>query len=394
MLVLAGLFLAWLLLDNDGATDGATDGDPPIARIERPAEPVEGRGLQRSVVYHSPQTPGYTAWTGLWFMPEGDLMTAFSQVTGPIPTPPDRDWAKYDLTSIYLRSSDGGRSWREFRADSVAGPPQAFSGQASIGLSDGALLRRVNGEDLVGFDDGPRTAYIQRLDPGANEWGEPVILLDPEQFTYNVSRIQELSDGRLIATGNFWEIPAGERSPDAQIPVEDQGWLLHVSEDGGRSWRDALTIPPKNLVQPNEWDVAELPGGDLLAMMRTRDPANPAEQVRRQAVLERDGDDWVMGEPQETPFPHSGHPELLATREGVILHIATSGMHYTPDAGETWKRVAFPASPDPYRSNYYPLAVQGDDGEIYVVSHSGADDDYGERDQSVVLDRFRLTPRR
>ena len=29
------------------------------------------------LVYHSPQTPGYTCWTGCWLMPDGTLMTSF-----------------------------------------------------------------------------------------------------------------------------------------------------------------------------------------------------------------------------------------------------------------------------------------------------------------------------
>ena len=35
-------------------------------------------------IYHSPQTPGYTCWAGAWTMPDGSLMTCFTQATGPI----------------------------------------------------------------------------------------------------------------------------------------------------------------------------------------------------------------------------------------------------------------------------------------------------------------------
>lgn len=37
---------------------------------------------QRQTIYHSPQTPGYTCWSGAWIMPDGDLMTCFTQATG------------------------------------------------------------------------------------------------------------------------------------------------------------------------------------------------------------------------------------------------------------------------------------------------------------------------
>ena len=35
-------------------------------------------------IYHSPQTPGYTAWTTFWRTPAGELRLAFQQVTGPV----------------------------------------------------------------------------------------------------------------------------------------------------------------------------------------------------------------------------------------------------------------------------------------------------------------------
>ena len=43
-----------------------------------------------------------------------------------------------------------------------------------------------------------------------------------------------------------------------------------------------------------------------------------------------------------------------------------------------------------YRSRYYPRSLQTDDGTIYVFGHNGADNRYGEFDQSVDMDTFRL----
>jgi hypothetical protein len=155
-------------------------------------------------------------------------------------------------------------------------------------------------------------------------------------------------------------------------------------------------------VPPNEWDVAELANGDLLAMMRTyrTDRAgNPirAEQVRRQARLRKEGDAWVMEKPAATPFEHSGHPELLATREGVVLYIATNGtpgsvhgLYYTADGGTRWRRLRMPGGRR-YRSGYYPISLQDRYGRVFVFSHQGGDDAYrpGLR-QSVIIDTFCL----
>lgn len=38
--------------------------------------------VTESVIYHSSQTPGYTAWVGLWSMPGGEIMTNFVEAKG------------------------------------------------------------------------------------------------------------------------------------------------------------------------------------------------------------------------------------------------------------------------------------------------------------------------
>ncbi|MFV2068508.1 MAG: hypothetical protein ACC645_16180, partial [Pirellulales bacterium] len=53
------------------------------------AEAADGAGFKavdhaRKAIYHSPQSPGYTCWTGAWLMPAGDIMVSFTQATGPV----------------------------------------------------------------------------------------------------------------------------------------------------------------------------------------------------------------------------------------------------------------------------------------------------------------------
>ena len=45
---------------------------------------VTVREHSRRTIYHSPQTPGYTCWAGIWTMPDASVMIAFTQVTGPL----------------------------------------------------------------------------------------------------------------------------------------------------------------------------------------------------------------------------------------------------------------------------------------------------------------------
>ena len=84
---------------------------------------------QRRTIYHSPQSPGFTCWTGIWSMPDQSLMLAFTQATGPLKgrakAPPavrqrlswppvgreNYDMTGLDLSNVYLRSTDHGKTW-------------------------------------------------------------------------------------------------------------------------------------------------------------------------------------------------------------------------------------------------------------------------------------------
>jgi hypothetical protein len=358
----------------------------PGTSAAHPARMFHAVDLHRRTIYRSPQRPGYTAWLGAWVMPDDSLMTAFVQATG---TNGGRaDFWGLHLAVKYLRSTDGGRTWRGFRTDpfSAAGP-YGYTPQATIALRDGTLVRRVNGDDLRHDPSIPHTAYLQRLPPGAKRWGRPQVLMDPERFTYQISRLRYLRDGRLIATGNYWKVRA-ETSPQERGGAPST-FLLMVSPDDGRTWRSAMTIPGDVGYLPgDEWDTAELPNGDLVAVVRTLDSPSTQTPVRKQALLVKHGAGWVVTNVRKAPFPHSGHPELLATSEGPILHIATTGIHYTND-GISWRRLRF-VPQFAYTSNYYPRSVQTSDGVIHVFSHVGGDDPYGQVDQSITMDTFRL----
>ena len=375
------------------------DGPPPLP----PA--VHATAVERATIYHSPQTPGYTAWVGAWQMPDDSLMTGFVQATGPLDaaqrerTPanvlrtfgappegdPQRDFWGLALTSRFLRSTDGGKRWRPFRSDAFeAIGPYGYTSQATMALKDGTILRRVNGDDLRQVPSIPHTAFLQRLAPGAKRWSEPQVLLDPGRRTYQLSRIRYLRDGRLIATGNVWDVPATTTPRERAKTVST--YLLMLSDDGGKTWRNGLRIPREVGPLPgNEWDTGELPSGDLAAVMRTQEGG---EQVRKQGLLEKDGDGFVLTNVRRAPMPHSGHPELLATRQGPVLDIATTGVSYTRD-GLRWQPLRFPSGRS-YRSNYYPRSLQTPDGTVHVFGHKGFDNPYGAVDQSISMDTFRL----
>ncbi|MDP2712953.1 MAG: sialidase family protein [Solirubrobacteraceae bacterium] len=406
------------------ATEPGTDRHWVSGQHCRPAEhPDTGRALGK-----------YTAWSGAWLGDDGTTIAhSFMQVTGPTAPYPKRcdgdsvagpvsqaeSFARATSTQIIRSTRDGGRRWRTVHAGAVIGThPIPFTPQATIalrahpdsGVRQGTLLRRGNGADLqdvAAYRGRPSTAFLQRLAPGATRWvdvptpyGQGVVL-DPDRFSYQFSRLRRLADGRLIAVGSV--------GPAGSTDFARYRWLLMVSGDEGTTWSSALTVPP-GAPPPNEWDVAEIPdgSGDLLAVMRTQ---QDGEQIRAQARLVKGAEDtttttgtpnssagWIMEQLRKAPaqLPHSGHPELLSARVGrddepaVIIDFATTGVHYTTDAGATWRPLPFPSG-ELVRTGYYPRSVQAADGTIFVFAHRGADDPYRpDLDQAIVMDRFAL----
>ncbi len=341
-------------------------------------------------------------------MPDSRLMVAFTEAVGPVDPsdreaapealkerlgvadqPPERDFYGLDMTVRYLRSEDGGLHWNLVRADPFkALYPASYGANATIALRDGTLLRRVNGWDLM-QEDLPRTAYLQRLAPGASDWSAPEVLMDPKRYTYQLSRLRRLRDGCLIALGQVWDAPAG--SPASTLNEADVEYLMLVSADDGRTWRrNPIALPEDSYLEPNEWDAAELPDGNLLALFRTRESSTSREPVRRQGLLAWEGTGWKLTDVTDAPMPHSGHPDLLATREGPVLSLSTTGVLMTEDGGRSWQPLKV-AGGGTYATEYYPRSVQAEDGAIHVFAHRGSDSGYGEvPNQMIVGDTFRL----
>ena len=377
-----------------------------VASAQCAADEFTAVDHQRQTIYHSPQTPGFTSWVGAWTMPDGDLMVSFTQATGPIEGRPQAlkdvqhrltwppaghpgyDMTGTDLRNVYLRSSDGGKAWKQVSADPFKSCMNGVTGEPQTALADGTIIRGVWGYYLPYNPELPKTGYLERSTDGSKTWGKPEVLLDPEKYSAWPKRIRVLRDGRLIVLGGVAHVPANSRTRAEYNGLFEP--LLMVSNDSGQTWQGPIPVVPSEHRANwggEEFDAAELPNGDLLCVFRRADPAKSGREVRWQGVLKKSHDTWIPGNVAAAPFPHSGHPELLATREGPILHVATSGIHATSDAGATWHKLDVPGTA------YYPRAVQAADGRIVVVGHVGGDDAYGRVDQSIVMDSFRLVSR-
>ena len=390
--------LGFLLVATAHGAESESGGQPSVTAVE----------YERSTIYHSPQKPGFTCWTGNWLMPDDSLMVAFTQAVGPREErpkappevrarlnwpPPGReyyDMTGLDLSNVYLRSVDHGTTWNKVSEDHfVTCMNGAAYHRSQLALPDGTILRCSWGRYLV-YDDPPvpQTGLIQRSTDGSRIWQPYQTMLDPEKYTMIVTKLDRLSDGRLLAIGGVADVPATNQLSRYELSAKQYPGIL-VSTDEGRTWSQPITVVPPEHAENwggEEFDVAELANGDLLCVYRRIDPesAKRNREVRWQGLLKKQGDTWIPERVEPAPFPHSGHPELLATREGPVLHIATTGIHWTNDAGQSWHHLDVPAT------HYYPDSVQGPDGKIYISAHVGGDNAYGSVDQSITMDTFRL----
>ncbi len=355
---------------------------------------VTATGFAQRTIYHSPHTPGYTAWCTLWRSKDGHLRLAFQQVTGPVDRPAERK-----NVTVILDSPDEAATWNVLReapardnkpaiGDGIYAAPahSSFCGHGLAALEDGTL---VTGLWAGGGVD---TGYVQRSEDDGRTWSPPIYLLDPLKHKAWPTVMRRLRDGRLILVAGVWEREPG-KAPNAKLLK-----AMFSSGDGGRTWGQPVWILPASVGVCEESDFAELESGDLLFVHRTEhfEGEKYASSDRWQGIVRRRGKEWEVGAPARAPFPHSGFPELLRTREGIVLHVATDGVWWTADsadatsaaaAGARWEKLAVPGSP------YYPRAMQLPDGRILVVGHVGGDDVYGSVDQSIVAQTFRLERR-
>ena len=271
-----------------------------------------------------------------------------------------------------------------------------------MALPDGTILRDLWGQALP-YWDVPATGLLQRSGDDTKTWGTPEPLSSDPRLQTWPKRIRPLRDGRILIMGAAcsydpnlwtWEVQAPKVRPCLWVSSAPASASAKESNalPAGLTWTGPLYIAPEGArYAGEEWDAAELENGDLLAVLRTASFDSSGKflsQERRQCLLTRQGQTWTPGPIVPAPFPHSGMPELLMTREGVLLHIAANGIWWTVDRGATWTKLDMPGTA------YYPCALQREDGTILVVSHIGSDDPYGKVDQSIVLDVFRLKVKR
>ena len=356
---------------------------------------VEAVGHAERIVYHSPQTPGYTAWVGLWQLPDGRLRYDCLQLTG------TKDKPVATVPVFELR--DGGGTWARVVNTSTEAvlSPEGYltvsrdSGRGMAVLPNGTLVRPV----WPPVDEN-KSGYLERSTDDGRSWGEKIFFLPEAEYRTWPTLIRRLSDGRLVLFAGCWK--RGDQTCACRRPAEHDQNDVPLSDEG-KTWGPPIVVMPTRVGVCEESDFCELPGGDLFFVHRTEHfPDHPTKMPplaapmgpnppqsywysdRMQSIVRKQGQTFVPGPCEPAALNHSGFPALLRTREGVILHLATPGVHWTADLGKTWTRLDIPGTP------YYPKALQLQDGAIVVLGHVGSDDKYGTVDQSIKQQTFRL----
>lgn len=361
-------------------------------------------------IYHSPETPGYTSWVGLWQLPNGTLCCDFRQITGPKDKP---------VSSVpVLGSKDGGDTWTVLTSTTptadlgmMGGYTVSTDGCRGMAVySDGTLVRPV-----WPSSDMKDSGYVLRSTDGGKTWSGKIFFLPVEDYRTWPTLLRPLHDGRLILFAGCWkrgDTTAGKRSDpifaggyEGMLPNMTK--MMFASSDKGKTWGPPIVLMPTSVGVCEESDFCELPNGDLFWIHRTehypdhpvdlppraaRMGTNPPESYwysdRMQSIVRKEGDTFVPGECVSAPFPHSGYPCVLMTREGVILHLATGESHWSADMGKTWNKLMVDGKP--LGTYYYPKALQLADGRVVCIGHLGSDDVYGTVDQCIKQQTFRL----
>ena len=360
------------------------------------------------VVYYPKIRPGYSAWVKLFQFGNGDIGLSFDEVRrgpnphfNPIPIEfieaagaPYRfhhnfySTAHPDLLheSVYMKSSDGGKTWEETGRASGNGGYMA-------GYADGRMVRFQYGQNEMHPERGQDryVTVVEDSHDGGKTWNSIARLLPG--FSFNAHRLKKLGDGSLVASGVVKPTmgPGGSREKqDMSYPNERKNGTsaLMFSRDAGYTWTGPHYVLQG--VTAFEPDFVELNDGRLLIINSSVQMGAQTRQfVNRvstglvcEAVIDITGAGEVAGKPQSGLVPET----VDITPDGLIVGTRRGGKYTcSNDLGKTWHVISGAEN-----CKYQPQLVALPDGQFLTAWHLGTDAAFGQHDMCIGVHSFRL----
>ncbi len=365
-------------------TQAADAGEPTARAVE----------FESRMIYDPPEKPGFAAWVQLWQEPKGDLMVKFLERRKPkgdekptgtkidldyfdaVGLPVGYDFADLVSQTVYMRSSDGGKNWREVnRAAETELNRGADSGCMSpIALEDGRLLS---------VSWGMPGCLRESKDMGTS-WQIIRDLLDPQYFEAVPFTVRLLSDKKTLvilcpynrAWGKGKAAPGRLHTQPGQRAAYQAA--LFFSTDFGKTLSDPIQIFQG--VPVTEADFCELPTGDLMFVQH----GMFAHGVANRQIIRKTKYGWVPGDMQ--PCGKLAPEIFVRTKDGYLVGASRNAPYvWSDDDGVSWYPLA-----DIPPGEYQPRAMMLDDDRILFVWHHGGDLPYGQVHMNIGAHIFKL----
>jgi hypothetical protein len=357
--------------------------------------------FKSTVVYRPPENPGFAAWVMLWreppavseVEPKGDLLVKFIERRKPrdnerVATPkldPDfweavglpvgYDFGGLVTQAVYMRSSDGGATWKEVNRTGETELNRApDSGcMTPIALEDGRLLS---------LSWGMPGCLRESRDMGSS-WTIVRELMDPQRYETAAFAHRVLNDKKTLVIICPFQRAWGPGKPTAgrlhYVPGQRNTYQcsLLFSSDFGKTLAQPMLIFPG--VPVTEPDFCEMPNGDLLFLQNALFGGVAHRQTIRKTKY------GYVPEQMETIGKDA--PEIFVrTKDGYLVGASRNAPYvWSDDDGMTW----YPLQDAP-RGEYQPRAMMLDDDRILFVWHQGGDLPYGQADMFIGAHTFKL----
>jgi sialidase-1 len=280
---------------------------------------------------------GYEAFPDVCRLADDRLMAVFYAGYGHVAMPNEQ--LPKGGRICYSISADEGRTWSP--AEVLYDGPDDDRDPSIVQLKNGQLI--CNFFSLRKSDEpGKRWTglgtWMVTSDDLGRTWSKSRQIFDSY---YCSTPIRELSDGRLIL-GLYRETK------------DSAAGAVGLSDDGGKTWTEALDIDNGGTRLDAETDVIELTDGTLYAAQR---PAMCFSTSKDR------GQTWTVSK----PMGFAGHcPYFLRTPDGIILlahRVPSTSLHYSLDECKTWSDNVLVDTV----IGAYPSMVNLKDGTVLIV---------------------------